>query len=167
MRHRLNELLRQASFQWLRRWIGAQEGDHLDRDMSIKLTISGLNDVKHMIDPSRFSDEMDSAVDQAAAMLRDETKRMPAVSASRTGYAAKGIPVAPKYGGTLRQSIRKRKLGVLMAEVSGGASYSGYVHEGTSKMPARPFFKWLLEDFQGAKKVEAVFERAFRKHMKS
>lgn len=82
------------------------------------------------------------AVDRAAEALRDHTKNLRPVSAKTTGYGAKGIPVDH---GHLRKTIRKKKLASLAAGVfpntgSGGkGDYGVYVHEGTSKMPARPF----------------------------
>lgn len=127
------------------------------------MTLEGFDRILTMLDPARARREVESAVTLATATLRDMTKKMPPVSASRTGYGAKGIPVAPKHGGTLRQQIRSRKLGVLMGEVYGGARYTGHVHDGTSKMPARPFFNWVLQDFGGNDAVRMIVESALKR----
>lgn len=131
--------------------------------MSVSVTIEGLDKFLTVLDPARFTKEMDKAVDRASQVLRDDTKKMPPVSAARTGYEQKGIPVAPKYGGTLRQSIQKRKLGLMAAEVYVGAHYGDFVHGGTSRMPARPFFLWQLEDFQGKEKIQIIVNAALER----
>lgn len=96
------------------------------------------------------------AVQEAAASYRDHTKRMAPVSASRTGYGAKGVPVDT---GRLRQSIQSRNLALLAAGVGPRVNYGEFVHEGTRRMPARPFLQWSLES--GAMdKIDAVFRRA-------
>lgn len=126
----------------------------------IEISLEGFDKIMDLVDPVRFVGEMDRAVDRAASVIRDETKRLPPVNSLRTGYAAKGIPVAPKYGGTLRQSIQKRKLGLMAANVYAGVSYADYVHDGTARMPARPFFRWMLEDFGGKDMIEIVIRAA-------
>jgi HK97 gp10 family phage protein len=112
--------------------------------------------------PSGSKKVFGEAVKRSSEVLRDFTKKLPPVSAARTGYAAKGIPVAPKHGGTLRQSIQNRKLALLAAGVFPGANYGVHVHEGTSKMPARPFLDWALE--LGAEEmIDKIFEEAVSK----
>jgi len=112
--------------------------------MSMQIVIEGLDKIESMVDPQRLGIGLDQALQRSAQVWRDDTKKMPPVSASRTGYGAKGIPVAPKHGGTLRQMIQSRRVSSIAAEVFGGAQYTPFVHEGTSKMPARPFFEWSL-----------------------
>ncbi len=134
--------------------------------MSVQVTVEGFDNILTVLDPVRAVREVDSAVDRSAVALRDETKRMPPVSVERTGYAAKGIPVAPKYGGTMRQGIEKKKIGLMAADVftgGGGSGYGGYVHDGTSKMQARPFFQWLLDDFSGREIIRAIVEGALER----
>lgn len=131
--------------------------------MSVTITIEGLDKFLTVVNPARFTKEMDLAVNRAAEMLRDDVKKMPPVNKERNGWGAKGIPVAPKYGGTMRQLIQKRKLGLMAAEVYGGAGYTPFVHDGTSKMPGRPFFKWELEDFHGKEKIEIILTAALER----
>jgi HK97 gp10 family phage protein len=123
----------------------------------ISITIDGLDEWKDLVDPARFTKEMDSAVQRAAEMLRDETKRMPPVSAATTGYETPGIPVDH---GRLRQSIAKRRLGLMAAEVFTSTNYAGFVHDGTSRMPARPYFRWVWEDFEGEQLTEVIVQTA-------
>ena len=134
--------------------------------MSVTITLEGFDKFLAVVDPARFTKEMDKAVNRAAEVLRDETKKMPPVNKERTGFYAKGIPVAPLHGGTLRQSIQKRRLGLMAAEVYIGEAaqdYGGFVHQGTSKMIARPFFKWQLEDFRGKEKIEVILTAALER----
>jgi len=131
--------------------------------MSVVITLDGIEKFLRVVDPVRATRELDRGVNRAAEVLRDETKKMPPVSAARTGYGAKGIPVAPVSGGTLRQSIQKRKLGLMAAEVYVGAHYGGFVHQGTPRMAARPFFRWQLEDFGGKEKIEIVVTAALER----
>lgn len=96
---------------------------------------------------------IDRAVQRGGELLRDFTKKMPPVSAKRTGYNARGIPVDT---GRLRQSIQKRKLQQFAAGVAPGVKHGLYVHEGTDRMQARPYFDWALE--MGAEKeIDALF----------
>src|SRR4051812_32425833 len=129
--------------------------------MSVEVTIEGLDKWLTIVDPVRFTNEMDKAIDRVAGIWRDETKKMPPVSGPRDGYEARGIPVAEKHGGTLRQGIEKRKVALLAAEVftGGGASgYGVYPHDGTPYVPPRPFFKWMLEDFGGLQMADVVIQ---------
>lgn len=123
----------------------------------IEITIEGIDEWLTMVDPQRFTREMDWAVQRSAEFLRDNTKKLPPVSAARTGYQTPGIPVDT---GRLRQAIQKRKLALMAAEIYTGTHYAGYVHDGTSRMPARPFFKWSLEEFGGEEAVEKIVDLA-------
>lgn len=134
--------------------------------MSVSVTLDGFDKFLTICDPERFAREIDAAVQKAAQYLRDDIKKMPPVNSQRTGYAQPGIPVAPKYGGTLRQSISSRRAGLMAADVYVGPTaegYGGYVHDGTSKMPARPFFKWELENFRGLQAVEIIIHAALER----
>ncbi len=105
----------------------------------------------------------DRAVNRAAEVLRDQTKKLPPVNVERSGWETPGIPVAPLHGGTLRQSIQKRRLGLLASEVYTGVNYGKFVHDGTSKMRARPYFRWMLENFQGKEMLEAILLSALER----
>lgn len=134
--------------------------------MSVEVTIEGLEKFMPLVDDVRFLGEMDQAVMRSARELTSATQRMPPVSASTTGYGAKGIPVAPKYGGSLRQGIQPRKVTLLAADIvtgGNGSKYGGYVHDGTSKMQARPFFKWLLEDFGGEAIINTILQSSLER----
>lgn len=129
----------------------------------ITLEITGLGKIAGKIAPERLDRAMDLAVDRAAQVLRDETKRLPAVSAARTGYGAKGVPVDT---GRMRQSLRVRKLRMLAADVYTGVKYGGYVHSGTSRMPARPFFLWALRDFGAKAKIARMVNETLSRLLK-
>jgi hypothetical protein len=124
--------------------------------MSLVITIDGLDALQKTYDPARFERALDTIVDRAAETLRDHTKRLPPVSAARTGYSAKGIPVDT---GRLRQSIQKRKTQLLAAEVGAYVRYAGHVHDGTSRVPPRPFLLWSLE-LGGLRRIEEVVQAA-------
>jgi len=127
--------------------------------MSFQVTIDGFDRIQGIVDPVRFDNAIDKALVRSGQILRDETKKMPPVSASRTGYGAKGIPVAPKYGGTLRDEIYSKRMSRLAVGIIAPVGYSLYVHQGTSKMPGRPFFRWALEVFGVSKLIENEFTR--------
>lgn len=113
----------------------------------MQVEIIGLQNIEPLATFSgRFDSVVGPVVQKSAELLRDDTKRLPPVSAATSGYEAKGIPVAPKHGGFMRQNIEKAALAQLAAGVgTGRASYGPYVHDGTRKMPARPFFEFALE----------------------
>jgi hypothetical protein len=123
----------------------------------ITVQIEGLDKFLDICDPERFISEVGRAVQVSASTLRDDTKKLPPVSAKRTGYAALGIPVDT---GRMRQSIRAQKDGPLEASVIADVNYSGYVHEGTARMPARPFFLWELQNFGGLQKLQTIINAA-------
>ena len=128
--------------------------------MSVTVTFEGLDKMMEICDPARFTREIDREVGLIAARLRDETKKMPPVNKQRNGFEAIGIPVAPLYGGGLRQSIQARKVALMAADVFTGVNYGEYVHDGTSRMPARPFFQWMLDYFQGREIIEVSVKAA-------
>lgn len=125
-----------------------------------EITIEGLDTWLKITDPDRFVREVDRGVQQAIEMLRDETKKMPPVSANTTGYGQPGIPVDT---GRLRQSIQKRKIALMAAEIFAPVQYAEFVHQGTSKMPARPFFEWVWADFGGKEKTEDILKEALER----
>ncbi len=127
--------------------------------MNVSLAITGLDALAQRFDPARLRAELSKTVDDSAQLLRDDTKRMPPVSAATTGYAAVGIPVDT---GRLRQSIQYRKTGELEAVVSADVQYSIFVQDGTSRMPARPFFRFALETGT-QKKIIELFRGALRR----
>lgn len=120
----------------------------------------GLDRMLQIVDPVRFVAVIDDAIGRAASVLRDEVKRMPPVSARTTGYAALGIPVNT---GRLRQSIQARKLGTLEAVIFADTNYSLAVHEGSNGTPARPFFRWQLENFGGLQMLDILLRNAMER----
>lgn len=117
----------------------------------ITIEIAGLDALCRKVDPRRLEAALDEGIQRSAQVLRDESKRLPPVSAARTGYGAKGIPVDT---GRLRQSIQARRTRLMGADVFTNAGYGGFVHRGTSRVPPRPFFLWALRDFGGREKIE-------------
>jgi hypothetical protein len=63
----------------------------------------------------------------------------------------------------MRQAIAKRKLALMAAEIFVPVNYSGFVHSGTDRMRARPFFVWQLEEFGGLEKVQIVLNSALER----
>jgi len=112
------------------------------------------NDFKRW--PEKSTAVYTKAVNEASAKFRDMTKSLPPVSASRTGWDAKGIPVDT---GDLRGRINYRKVAGIAAGLFSAAAHGVPVHEGTPTMKARPYFQWALE--LGAQKaIDAIFARA-------
>lgn len=128
--------------------------------MSVSVIIDGLDKMIAVCDPQRFVAEVDRAVFISATHIRDITKQIPPVSAKRTGYAALGIPVDT---GLMRQRLISRKNGVMDASVTAETDYSKMVHDGTSRMPARPFFTWTLQNFGGLESIELLISAALQR----
>lgn len=106
--------------------------------------------------PDKAADIFGQAVNRAAEKLRDTAKTLPPVSVARTGYDAKGIPVA---SGRMRQAIQKKNLSQFAAGVTARVDYAPFVHDGTSKMKARPFFDWALE-LGALEQIDKIFDDA-------
>lgn len=130
--------------------------------MKMTVQVKGLREAQRNLQrfPEVSKKHYGKAVLHGAQVLQNETQKMPPVNKERTGYAAKGIPVAPKYGGTLRQSLTTHQIQQLAAGVYPAANYGIFVHEGTRKMPARQFFQWALEFFGAQKKIDDVIQDA-------
>lgn len=105
--------------------------------------------------PKKAARVYGQAVQRAAELLRDDTKRLRPVSKATTGFNTKGIPVDT---GRLRQSIHKKRLSQLAAGVFPNARYGKFVHDGTARMPPRPYFQWALE-LGTQKKIDDIFEQ--------
>lgn len=123
----------------------------------IQIEFIGFDKLLKLTDAVRTTNLLDKAVDKMAQTLRDETKKLPPVSAKRTGYAAKGIPVDT---GRLRQSIQKQKVALMAADVFAATNYARQVHQGTGSVPARPFFVWAYEISQD--KLQQVLNDAVK-----
>lgn len=116
----------------------------------LTVTVTGLEEIRAATDPATFERSMAVGLWEAAEALMNTVKgNMPDVS----GFGSKGIPVDT---GRLKGSVERRKVQLLAAEVYAGTNYSLYVHDGTAKTPARPFFRWALEDFGAKEKMEKV-----------
>jgi len=128
----------------------------------ILISVIGLDKIVGDIDsfPGDSARVYSKAVDDAAKLLVKGTKNMPPVSAATTGYGRKGMPVDT---GALRGSIQKREIGLMASGVFAKADYSGFVHEGTSRMPARPFFQWALDFFGVQLAIDKIFAKATAK----
>ncbi len=128
--------------------------------INVSIQITGLDDFMNQLKSFDGQRVLGDAVERAADQIAADVQNMPPVSAAETGYGPHGIPVAPRFGGTLRQSIHSVRTGPLQAEVIPGVDYADYVHEGTVKMPARPFFQWVLEEFGGLQHIEDIVREA-------
>ncbi len=106
------------------------------------IEFNGFETIQRTLAPERLDTACNRILDRSGAVWRDGTKKMPPVSATRDGYNAKGMPVAT---GLTRQEINARRLQDLATGVFGGTYYSGFVQQGTSRVPPRDFFAWALE----------------------
>jgi len=73
---------------------------------------------------------------------------------------------APVDTGRLRQNIVSTasiKIDKVRAIIQPNVDYAVYVHEGTSRMTKRPFFKWGLD--QSKNKIDKIFKKAGEKLM--
>lgn len=123
--------------------------------MTVVVTANGLQQIQGILSNAKLVRTLGKALSEASASARDMTKKLPAVSAKSTGYDARGIPVDT---GRMRQSIQKKRMSLLAAGVFANANYSGFVHDGTSRVKDRPFFKWMLE-LGGRDKIQFILER--------
>ena len=93
---------------------------------------------------------MDAGLWESAEALMNTVKgNMPDIS----GFSSKGIPVDT---GRMKGSVERRRLQMMAAEVYAGTKYSRYVHDGTARTAARPFFQWALQDYGALEKMEKV-----------
>lgn len=127
--------------------------------IGFKTAMSELGDVPRIL-PRVF----DRAIQKAGSVYRDHTKRLkPVRGRNGSGYKAKGIPTDT---GHMRRNIKKRKIQLMAAGVFTGkgtpAKYGFFVHEGTTRVPERPFFKWSLE-LGGLRKIDKIIIRASNK----
>ena len=129
--------------------------------VTLSIQASGFDAIQMQLDqfPANATRELGSALLEAGNTLTAIIQQMPPVSAATTGYGSLGIPVAPKYGGTLRQSIHARQVDATTVEVTHDTDYGDFVYFGTVKMQERPFFQWALEDFGGYQAIEEIMQR--------
>lgn len=120
--------------------------------MSLTIRIEGLDRIAQMVSPHRLDRAVERGLERASQAWRDETKKMPPVSGPRDGYDAVGIPVDT---GRLRQSIQARKVSAVAAEVYAPVQYGSYVHDGTSRVPSRPFLEWSAD--RSTEKFSIIF----------
>ena len=66
------------------------------------------------------------------------------------------IPHVPVDTGELRDSGHTEDTGPMQSDVVFGTDHAGYVHLGTSKMPARPFLTEGLADTLAGQEVTAI-----------
>lgn len=128
--------------------------------ITLSIQASGFDAIQMQLDqfPANATRELSSALLEAGNTLTTIIQQMPPVN-SLGGYGTLGIPVAPKYGGTLRQSVHATQTGNLTVEVGPDTDYADFVYFGTSKMPARPFLQWALENFGGTQAIEEIMQR--------
>lgn len=152
---------------------------------SVSVTIDGLDAIEAMLSPENFESSCRRALELSAQAWRDDTKRLPAVSARKDGYDAKGIPVDT---GSMAQRIQVESVSENQAVIAAKTNYSKAVHDGVApydlnrsvfipgvgwrfikKHPgfkARPFFDYALEagTFVRIEKIwQDQFENSFLK----
>lgn len=128
--------------------------------MSVSIRIEGLDKIAAMVSPARFERAAQRGLERSSQVWRDETKKMPPVSAKTTGYDAIGIPVDT---GRLRQSIQARQVSAVAAEVYAPVQYADAVHDGSSRVPARPFLEWSAD--RSTEKFAIIFSEELLKTM--
>jgi HK97 gp10 family phage protein len=101
----------------------------------ITVKIQNLNEIKTVFAkvPMKMTKELNVAVERVVLKIESSAKR--------------NAPVNKKSGGgSLRQSIKSRMTGVASGEITVGASYGIYVHEGTRPHQIRIRVKKVLAD---------------------
>jgi hypothetical protein len=120
----------------------------------ISITFTGLDKIIQNIGPAQTQKAISLATKRSAERLRDDTKLLPPVSAKTTGYEAEGIPVDTSR---MRNAIHTFDVSLLAAGVIADVGYSGYVRDGTSKMPGRDFFAFALQSGT-REKIKQIYE---------
>lgn len=111
------------------------------------------------------------AISRSPQVIRDETKLfLTRGMAAYKGYVIRapwrvggsggGAPVAAAHGGNLRDTHRT-SIRQWDASLTPTAKYAGYVHDGTSRMEARPWLDYAREEADGriTELQEAFLER--------
>src|SRR3954470_10867520 len=120
----------------------------------ITVQISGLDKIIQNIGPAQTQKAISLATKRSAERLRDDTKLLPPVSAKTTGYEAEGIPVDTSR---MRNAIHTFDVSLLATGVIADVGYSGYVRDGTLKMPGRDFFAFALQSGT-REKIKQIYE---------
>ena len=128
--------------------------------LDVRMTISGLDELRRTLSPSRLPLAIDNGVTKAGQVTRDGVKLMPPVSAKTTGYGVEGIPVDTSR---LRNSIDAQKVALFGSIVQPHVDYAEAVYFGRGKMPPRPFFEWFLKDFGGLQKIQDAMNEEIAK----
>ena len=147
--------------------------------MSVTVSITGLDAIEKALAPEEFDRSVRRALELSAQAWRDDTKKLPPVSAKRDGWAAKGLPVDT---GSMAQRIQVETVDDQGASVRAKTNYSKAVHDGSPPHdinssvfipgvgwryikkhpgnPARPFFDYALESGT-LKRIEKIFQEQF------
>lgn len=117
--------------------------------ISISLKISGLNQLKNKFAeaPEKVAQAISRAIKTSAFILEAESKR--ALTEGSTRAIATGL---------LRSQNVVRELSDIRAAVYPLVHYAVYVHEGTYKMRARPWFQVAAKN--ASPMVREVFDEA-------
>ena len=129
--------------------------------IDVSVQIEGLDELVAMFTgaATNLSSILDGAVDEAADEMVRIIQNMPPVNVQNNGWDALGVPVAPKYGGTLRQSVHKEITAPMERTVGPDTDYADFVFLGTSKTEPRPYLVWALEDFGGYEAIERIVQQ--------
>lgn len=109
-------------------------------DLSVKL--EGVNEIRKAFEqsPRIFAPIFNRGI-QSAVMVFLGTSRMK----------------TPVDTGFLRGAGYSTSFEALVGRVENNASYALFVHDGTSKMDARPFMEWGIDD--GMSQVNDIFDK--------
>lgn len=128
--------------------------------LSVSIKIEGLEEYVNQLKSFDGQKMLGDAIERGADALVVIAQNMPPVNVKNDGYDAMGFPVAPKYGGTMRQMTHSVRTGQTEAEVVADTDYSGFVAYGTSRMGERDFFQWMMDNFGGYEKLEEIVQEA-------
>jgi hypothetical protein len=124
-----------------------------------EITIIGLKELNQAIkrNPQVVLEKSKQLITRAMAEVLRITDNNP----WRVGMSGGGTPVAIINGGNLRQNKKVLKT-ALEGRIKYEAGYASYVHDGTSRMKARPWLDYAKQQSDG--KIQEL-SRAFLKEI--
>jgi len=121
----------------------------------ISIKIAGLSALQSKIltAPRRVGQAISKAIKKSAFVLEAESKK-----------ALTSGPTRALDTGTLRSQVTVRQLSDIQATIYPLVDYAIYIHEGTYKMRARPWFNAAAKNSIG--KIKTIFDNAIKKALK-
>jgi len=121
--------------------------------ISIKIAALAALQSKILTAPRRVGQAISKAIKKSAFVLEAESKK-----------ALTSGPTRALDTGTLRSQVTVRQLSDIQATIYPLVDYAIYIHEGTYKMRARPWFNAAAKNSIG--KIKTIFDNAIKKALK-